>query len=84
MMDVLRYVESITAQGLEHVIDRVSPVQELPDVDAGGAQAKAMTGVGVEENGPIVKLLPEQHVWVAYGFFIVFHGSIAPFPIGCP
>jgi hypothetical protein len=53
------YVLAIPAQGREHVIYRTFSVKELPHVHAGGAQAKTPTGVGVEEDGPIVKLLPE-------------------------
>jgi hypothetical protein len=33
--------------------------QELPRIDAGGVEAKTMAGIGVEENGPVVKLLAE-------------------------
>jgi hypothetical protein len=73
IMDVLRYVESITAQGREHVIDRMLSVKKLPHVDADRAQAKPTTAIRVEENGPIVKLLPELDVRVRYGFFAVFH-----------
>jgi uncharacterized protein YigE (DUF2233 family) len=51
----------------------VLPVQELPQVDAGGAQAKTMTGVGVIEHGPIVELLPEHDARVGYGFSAIFH-----------
>jgi hypothetical protein len=70
MMDVLGYVESITAQGREHLIYRMLSVKELPDIDAGGAQVETATGVGVEENGPVVKLLTEHDVRVGYGSFI--------------
>jgi hypothetical protein len=73
------YTVSIPAQGREHIIDGVLPVEELPQVDAGGVQAKPMTGIGVEENGPVVKLLPEHDKRVGYGFLTVLHGSILPF-----
>jgi hypothetical protein len=69
------YIRNIPAQGLEHLINRMPPVKELPHVDAAGVQTETTTGVRVEENGPIVKLLPEQDVWVGYGFFTVLHES---------
>ena len=48
------------------------PVQKLPHADAGGAQAKTSTAIGVEENCPVVKLLPEHDARVGYGFITVF------------
>jgi hypothetical protein len=60
------------------MINRVPPVKELPQIDARGIQTKTMTGIGVEENGPVVKLLPEDDLRVGYGFFIVFHGMTSP------
>jgi hypothetical protein len=78
MMDVLGYVESITAQGREHLIYHMLSVKELPYVDASGAQAKTATGIGVEENGPVVKLLPKKDEMVGYGSFVVFHGMASP------
>ena len=78
---VLRYVVGIGACLSQESIEVVLPVKELPQVDAGRVQAKTMTGIGVEENGPVVKLLPKHDVRVGYGFFTVFQGSILP-PIG--
>jgi len=51
------------------------PVQKLPHQDAGGAQAKTMTAIGIEENGPVVELLPEHDERIPYGFLIGVHGS---------
>jgi hypothetical protein len=56
---LLRYIVSVPPQGLEHVTDRVLSVKMLPHVDAGRAQTKNITRIGVEENGPVVKFLPE-------------------------
>jgi hypothetical protein len=61
-------------------VEAVLPVKELPQVNAGRIQAETVTGIGVEENGPVVKLLPEHDVRVGYGFFAVFHGRI-PFTL---
>jgi hypothetical protein len=56
-------------------------VKNLPQVNAGGIQAKTTSGIGVEENGPVVKLLPERDSRVGPGLFIGCHGSAAfPFP----
>jgi hypothetical protein len=49
-------------------------VEEFPEVHAGGTQAETMTAIWVEENGPVVKLLPEHDVRVAYRFVLVFQG----------
>jgi hypothetical protein len=76
---VLGYVFSMPADLLRESIDRVLPVEELPYVDTGRAQAKPTARVGVKKNGPVVKLLPEHDVRVGYGFFTVFHGSIFSF-----
>jgi hypothetical protein len=76
---LLRYISSIPAQGLEHVVDRAFPVKVLPQVDAGRAQTKGTTGIGIEENGPIVKRLPEHDEGVGYGSLTVYHGSTVPF-----
>jgi hypothetical protein len=76
---LLRYSRSIQAQGLEHVIDRVLPVKVLPQVNAGWAQTESLTRIGVEDDGPVVKLLTEHDQRVGYGFFTVFHGSTVPF-----
>ena len=53
-------------------------VKKLPNVDAAGIEAKTTktkARIGVEKNRPVVKLLPEHHIGIAYGPFIVFHGS---------
>jgi hypothetical protein len=67
------YIWGIPAQGTQHLVDRVPSVKELPHVDAGRAETKTMTGIGVEEDGPVVKLLPEHDVRIGYGFVTVFH-----------
>jgi hypothetical protein len=59
----------------------VLPVKELPHIDTGGAQTVTVTRVGVEENGPVVKLLPEYDVRVNYQFFAVLLDGRLPFPI---
>jgi hypothetical protein len=64
-----RHAFGKAADLIKETIYGVLPVQELPQVYARRAQAKAMTGIGVEENGPVVKLLPEHDVRVGYGFF---------------
>jgi hypothetical protein len=53
----------------------VLPVKELPEIDPGRVQTKTSTRVRVEENGPVVKLLPEHDERIGYRFFTVFHGS---------
>jgi hypothetical protein len=56
----------------------VLPVKELPHADAGWVQAKTtktITGIGVEENGPVIKLLSEHDERVGLGSFVVFHCS---------
>ena len=73
---VLRHAFGMVAELLKEVIYGVLPVKELPHEDAGGVQAKTTEtkrAIGVEENGPVVKLLPEHDVRVGYGFFTVFH-----------
>jgi hypothetical protein len=75
----LRYVFSMPAGLLRKSIDRVFPIKELPDVDAGRTQTKPMTTIGVEKNGPIVKLLTEHEVWVGYGFFTMVHDGTLSF-----
>jgi hypothetical protein len=74
----LRYIGNIPAQGLEHAINRMLPVKELPDVDAGGVQTETMTAIRVEENSPVVKLFPVYDVRIGYGFFTVFHLTSCP------
>ena len=64
---------------LKEGIHGVLPVEELPHVNAGGAQAKAMSGIRVEQNGPIVKLLAEHDERFGYGFVIVFYGAFLVF-----
>ena len=58
------------------------PVQELPHEDAGGTQTKATAGIGVEENGPVVKLLAEHDVGIDYGLLTVFDRRPLPFQLG--
>jgi hypothetical protein len=67
------YAEAVPAHNPEHLINRMLPVKEFPQVDAGRAQAETATGVRVKQNGPIVKLLPEYEVRIGYGFVAVFH-----------
>ena len=74
----LGYVGSTLTQLFKEPIYGVLSVKEFPDEDARGAQAKAMAGIGVEENGPVVKLLPEHDVRVGYGFVTVLDGGILP------
>ena len=56
---VLGHVFGILAYLFLECIEVVIPVKELPQADARRVQAKTTTGVGVKENGPVVKLLPE-------------------------
>jgi hypothetical protein len=73
---VLGHVISVLADLYKEIIYAVPSVKELPHVDAGGVQAKTTetkSGIGVEQNSPVVKLLPEHQVWGRYGFFSVFH-----------
>ena len=77
---VLGYIVRIRPQLLKDSIDRVLSVKKLPHVNAGGAQAEAATGVGVEKHSPVVKLLPEHDVRVGDGIFAVRqHGLCSPF-----
>jgi hypothetical protein len=71
----LRHVFNPAADILEEIICGALPVKEFPQVDTDGAQAKTVTGVGVEEDGPVVKLLPEHDQWVGYGSFSVLHDT---------
>jgi hypothetical protein len=71
----LGYAFGLPVDHLEEGFYSVFSVKELPHIDAGRTQAKTMTGVGVEENGPVVKLLPEHDPGVGYGFVTVFDRS---------
>jgi hypothetical protein len=75
----LGYVVNIPTDLCKEGIYGVPPVKELPDEGAGRTQAKAMTGVGVEENGPVVKLLPEYDYRAGQRFFTIFHATALPF-----
>jgi hypothetical protein len=70
IMYVTGWIESIPAQGRDHAISSMLSVKELPDVETGGAQAKTTTGFCVEENGPVVKLFPQNDKRVRYQFLI--------------
>ena len=64
----LGHVLSMLTQDREHIIDRVLPVEELPEVDAGRVEAEASkshSGIWVEEHGPIVEFLTEHNVGVS-------------------
>jgi hypothetical protein len=64
---VLGHVFGVVAKLLKEVIYGVPPVKERPQMNAGGVQAKTaetIAGIGVEKNGPVVELLPEDDVWV--------------------
>jgi hypothetical protein len=56
----------------------VPPVEELPQKDPGGVQAEAAAGIRIEEDSPVVKLLPEHDKGVGYGFLTVYHGTTVP------
>lgn len=64
----VRYAFSEMTNLFKERIYSVLPVKELPDIDAGGVQAKPTTGIGVKEDGPVVKLLPENNVRIGNGF----------------
>ena len=74
----LRYLLSVDVQALEQVMDGVLPVKKFPHRDAGRVQTKAMAGIGIEENGPIVELFPEDNKRIPYGFVTVFQGASLP------
>jgi hypothetical protein len=71
----LGYAVIVPAGLCKETIYGALPVKELPQVSAGGVQAKATTGIGVEENRPVVKLLAEHDERVGYGSAVVFHRS---------
>jgi hypothetical protein len=56
----LRYVISVRTDLLKECIERVLPIKEFPHIDTGRAQAKTVSRIRVEENGPVIKLLPEH------------------------
>ena len=58
----LGHLLEVPFQSCERLVRRVLPVEELPQVDARRAQPEPATGIGIEENGPVVKLLPEHDV----------------------
>ncbi len=68
---LFRYPFGTGADLPEKIICRVLPVKKLPQVNACRAQAETMTGIGVEENGPIVELLPEHDNRVRNRLFTV-------------
>jgi hypothetical protein len=76
----LGYALGMAADLFEESSGRVRPVKELPYIDAGGTQAETATGIRVEENGPVVKLLPKYDERIAYGFVFIVHGAILTSP----
>ncbi len=51
-------------------------VEELPDTDPKWIEAKThetRPGIRVEKEAPVIKLLAEHNIRIAYGFAIVFH-----------
>jgi len=71
----LRYLLSVDVQALEQVMDGVLPVKKFPHKDAGRVQTKAMAGIGVEEDRPVVELLAEYDERIPHGSAILIHGS---------
>jgi hypothetical protein len=63
---------------LKDVIKSVLPVKELPYINAGRAQTKAIARTRVKQNCPVVKLISENYERVGYGFLILFQGSVFP------
>jgi hypothetical protein len=56
------------------------PVEQLPKADAGGVQAEAgktELGIGIEKNGPVVKLLPEDDAWIGEGPVVFLHNRVS-------
>jgi len=41
---------------------------------------ETLSGIWIEEYGPIIKLLSEHDIRIAYGFITVFHDSASRFP----
>jgi hypothetical protein len=80
LVRLLRQIQRILPQGLEQIVDRLPAVQAFPHVDAGGVQAKAESGIRVEKNGSVIKLLPEYDRRVGPGFFIHFQVAPRSFP----
>jgi hypothetical protein len=80
---VLGYAVGMAAELFEKVICGVLSVKELPDENASGVQAKTTQTkgrIGIEENCPVVKLLPEDYISIPYRSFIIVHGSASRFP----
>jgi hypothetical protein len=72
-----RYIISTGKDLLEEIICRMLPVKELPQVDTRGTMAKTTTGIGVEENRPVVKLLTEHDVRIGYRFVMLGHKGVS-------
>jgi hypothetical protein len=64
---------NLSAQDLDHLIDRALSVKELPHVNTGRAQAKTAACVRVKKNCPVVKLLPEHDIRVGDRFPVSLH-----------
>ena len=74
----LGYVFSMRSDHFEESIDSMPSVKELPQTDTGGVQAETVTAVGVEENGPVVELLPEQDEGISLESVTIVHAPIFP------
>ena len=62
----------VSPQTLDQVIRRVLPIQQLPEVNPGGVDPVGLAAVRVEEDRPVVKLLPQHDEGVGYGFLTRF------------
>ena len=59
------------------------PVKELPQISTDRIEAKTIVTkirIGIEEHGPVVKLLPEHDIRIAYRSVVIVHGSASRFP----
>ena len=76
----LGYAVIVTAGIRNETVFHGLPIKELPQIDARRVQAIATTGIGVKENGPVIKFLPEDDERIPYGSVSVVHGSASRFP----
>ena len=79
IFDVAGQTSSVVTDLIQDCIESTLAVQELPDKNTEGIEAHYDVLVRIEEQGPVVKLLPEPDRGVGYGFLIVWQGTTAPF-----
>lgn len=73
---LLRYLGKLSPDGFNNMFHRILPIENFPDGHAHRIYPNGISGIWVEKDRPVVKLLSEDDQRIGYGRGRMFHNLL--------